>query len=311
MTFTTPLALLLLPLLAIPLARELLARRPSPALVVADIEPLRAAARRTWRVRLRRAPLLLRTLAIALVVIALARPREGLAITALPQEGIDVVVTVDVSSSMTTQIAANATRLSAAQVVINHFVGSLEGDRVGLVVFESRALTLSPLSSDIGTIRARVATLAPGLLLDGTAIGLGLSEAVALLEHSPAQNRVAILLTDGQNNAGEIDPLQAARVAQALGVRVYTIGFLGAGGDGVDRQLLKTMAESTGGRSYDARTQTELAAAYREIGSLERSLLGARHFTTFREVAPWLAGAALLLLTVEGVLRATWLRSHP
>ena len=314
MTFAAPWALALLPLALLLLAREWAgSRRPAPALVVADLAPLRLAARRTWRVRLHRAPVVLRALAIVLVSVALAQPRAGLAVTVLPEEGIDVVVTMDVSSSMTASVpgAGATTRLSAAQTVVSNFIDTLKGDRIGLVIFQARALTLSPLTSDAGAIHARVRGLAPGLLPDGTAIGLGLAEATALLQDSPAKSRVVVLLTDGQNNAGEIRPLDAARVAQALGVRVYTIGFLGTEAGGVDRQMLRAMAESTGGRSFDARTQSDLAAAYAEISTLERSRVGERQFTTYLEYAPWLAAAAVALLALEGALRATWLRSQP
>ena len=314
MTFAAPWALALLPLAALLLAREWAgARRPSPALVVADVTPLRLAALRTWRVRLRHAPMLLRFVAIILVAIAIAQPRAGLAVTVLPEEGIDVVVTVDVSSSMTATVpgSGGTTRLATAQTVVSAFVDTLGGDRIGLVIFQARALTLSPLTSDANAIHARVRGLSPGLLPDGTAIGLGLAEATALLQDSPARSRVVVLLTDGQNNAGEIHPLDAARVAQALGVRVYTIGFLGPEPGGVDRQMLRSMAETTGGRSFDARTQSDLAAAYAEVSTLERSRVGEREFTTYEEYAPWLAAAALALLALEGVLRATWLRSQP
>ena len=314
MTFAAPWALALLPLAALLVLREWgAARAPSPALLVADLAPLRQAARRTWRVQLRRLPLLLRGLAIVLVAVALAQPRAGLAVTALPEEGIDVVVTVDVSSSMTANVpgTSGTTRLAAAQAVVSDFVDTLEGDRIGLVIFQARALTLSPLTNDADAIHARVRGLAPGLLPDGTAIGLGLAEATALLQDSPAKSRIVVLLTDGQNNAGEIRPLDAARVAQALGVRVYTIGFLGPEAGGVDRQMLRSMAESTGGRSYDARTQSDLAAAYAEVSSLERSRVGEREFTSFVEYGPWIAAAAVALLTLEAALRATWLRSQP
>lgn len=312
MRLAAPWALALLLPLAWLAWREARARRVSPALVVADLGPWRDAARQSLRLRLRSVPLILRFAAIAIVVLALARPRQGLTVTALPDEGIDVVLAVDVSSSMTSPLAGSrTTRLQAAQTVVGDFVQSLSGDRVGLVVFQARALTLAPLTADLAAIRARIGTLAPGLLNDGTAIGLGLSEATTLLRDSPARSRVVVLLTDGENNAGAIQPLQAARVAQALGVRVYTIGFLGPNGLGVDRQALTAMAETTGGRSYDARTQSELASAYREISSLERSRLADRRFTTFREFAPWLAMTAVGLLAADGVLRATWLRTQP
>jgi Ca-activated chloride channel family protein len=132
-----------------------------------------------------------------------------------------------------------------------------------------------------------------------------------VIKDSPAKSRVIVLLTDGENNAGAIPPLQASRVAQSLGVRVYTIGFQGAGGTGTDRQMLTAMAETTGGKSYDARTQSELARAYEDIADLERSRLGERRFTTFREFAPYLALIAVGLLATDGALRATWLRTQP
>ena len=312
MTLAIPWTLLLLIPLTWLVARELRARRTSPALVVADLAPWRAAARRSWRIRLRALPTILRALAIVLAILAFARPRQGLTITTIPEEGIDIVIAFDASSSMTSPLAeGRATRLEAARTVVTDFVNSLAGDRVGLVIFQARALTLAPLTGDLAAIRARIGTIAPGLLNDGTAIGLGLSEAVSLIKDSPAKSRVVVLLTDGENNAGTITPLQAARVAQALGIRVYTIGFAGAGGAGVDRQMLTAMATSTGGRSFDARTQSELAAAYKEIANLERSNLGERRFTKFREFAPWIAAGAVGLLAMDGLLRATWLRTQP
>jgi len=310
--FATPELLVLLPLLAALVALGAYRGRRGPALIVADAAPVLAAARLTWRVRLRRLPTALRWIAIALLVIAVARPRQGLALTTIPEEGIDVVVTVDVSSSMTTPLRGGSTRISAVRQVVTEFVSRLEGDRAGLVVFQARALTLSPLTLDHAAIRSRVASLAPGLLEDGTAIGLGVSEALNLLRDSPARSRVVVLLTDGENNAGEIEPLTAAQLAKALGVRIYTIGFVGSSVFGsVDVATLQRMAATTGGRYYDARTQSDLAEAYRAIGDLERSRVGERQFTTFRELAPPLIVLALGLLVAELMLRSTWLRRHP
>lgn len=312
MTLALPWALLLLVPLALLVWREVRARRMSPALVVADLGPLRAAARRSWRIRLRSLPLILRTLAIVIAIVAFARPRQGLTVTTIPEDGIDVVVALDVSSSMTSPVAdAPTTRLDAARKVVTDFVNSLDGGRVGFVIFQARALTLAPLTTDFAAIRARIGTIQPGLVNDGTAIGLGLSEAVSLIRESSAKSRVIVLLTDGENNAGTITPAQAARVAQALGVRIYAIGFVSSGGTGVDRQALAAISDSTGGRSYDARTESELARAYEEISNLERSKLGERRFTTFNEFAPYLAIVAIGLLATDGLLRATWLRTQP
>jgi Ca-activated chloride channel family protein len=315
MTFATPQALLLLPVLLLgALALGVLRRRGS-TLLAADATVARTAARPTWRLRLRALPALLRWVALGLLILALARPREGLAVTLIPEEGIDVVVSVDVSSSMTAPVTVNKTRLQAARDVVSDFVETLEGDRVGLVIFQARAVPLSPLTYDRNAIARRIDSLQPGLVDDGTAIGLGIAEALNLLRDSPARSRVVVLLTDGQNNAGEVEPAVAARMAEALGIRLYTVGFVGGptgpGSGRVDAEALRRMAEPTGGRYFDARTEVELAAAYEEIGQLERSRVGERRFTSFRELAPPLAAGAMGLLALELLLRATWFRRHP
>lgn len=305
MTLAAPWALaLLLPAAILWMAAVL--RRP-PVLAVAGTDLVEAAARPTWRMRLRRFPDLLRLLAILLAVLAVARPREGLTVTALPEEGIDIVAAVDVSSSMFASAGGGESRLDAARRVLAEFAGTLQGDRMGLVAFQARALTLSPLTGDLDAIRSRAARLESGLVPDGTAIGLGIAEALTLLESSTARSRVVVLMTDGENNSGEIDPFSAARVAEALGIRVYTIGF----GRSVDAPGLRRLAETTGGEYFDARTPDELARAYETIGALERSRIGERRFVTFREYAPWLALGVAGLLLAEGTLRSTWLRRQP
>ena len=316
MTFATPTLLLLLPIVAV-LALARLVRPARPAdLAISSLGTLGEASRPTWRLRLRWLPGVLRWAAIALAVVAIARPREGLAITQVPAEGIDIVIAFDVSSSMVTRTSSvgGATRLSEAQQVVNVFVETLEGDRVGMVIFQSKALSLSPLTHDVAAIQRRVDGLAPGLIDDGTAIGLGISEALTLLEDSPARSRVVVLLTDGQNNAGSISPEIAAQLAAALEVRVYTIGFFSGALPGqvpVNAVSLRAIAELTGAEHYNARSQEELALAYAEIGQLERSRIGERRFVAFREYAPWFLLGAVVLLLGESALRATWLRRYP
>jgi len=315
MTFATPELLLLLPLAAAPLLWPMLRSRRRPALAFAELGAIRAAAGATWRLRLRALPDALRAATVAMLILALARPQQGLALTLLPEEGIDVVVAMDTSSSMG-QRTSGVTRLQEARSVVEEFVSGLEGDRVGLVVFQSRALALSPLTLDHEALKRTVRNVSSDLLPDGTAIGLGLSEALNLLRDSLARSRVVVLLTDGQNNAGEVEPLEAAQIAKALGIRVYTIGFLAAdnlppGVAGVDEATLRGIAAITDAASYDAATQEQLADAYRTIGELERSRVGERRFSIFREFAPWLAAAALALLTIEAGLRATALRRYP
>ena len=315
-TFAAPWVLLLLPLAGGALLLRALRPPHRPRLAVADLGPLRAAAGAGWRLRLRWLPRLLGALAIALLVLAAARPQRGLAIAALPEDGIDAVVAFDISGSMDRAAAPGAgapTRLEAARTAIGQFVDSLGGDRVGLVAFQSRALLLSPLTLDRAALRRQVRAVEPGLIADGTAIGLGLAEAVNLLRESPARSRVVVLLTDGENNRGEVPPLQAARAAEALGVRVYAIGFHGAarGGGEVDVRLLQRIAALTGGAYFDAATPRELSGAYREVNRLERSRVGERRFTEHREFAPPLAIAALLLLLGAAGLRATAFRRYP
>lgn len=315
-SFAYPLLLALLPLvgLLLLLRARLFGRQPARA--VADLAgPGRAASVPSWRLRLRWLPMALRVLAVAFLVVAAARPQRGLALTFIPEEGIDVVVALDVSSSMNQRTSGSSlseTRLSAAQGVIDEFVEGLEGDRVALVTFRSSSLLLSPLTLDHIAFRRAVEGIDPAILPDGTAIGLGLTEALNLLRGSPARSQIVVLLTDGANNQGEVAPLEAARVAESLGVRVYTIGFHGlTRTGGVDVQVLQRIAETTDAEYYDASTRDELADAYEAIGALERSRVGERRFTSFEEFAPWLAGVAVLLLLVEVTLRAGVLRRYP
>jgi Ca-activated chloride channel family protein len=304
--FGAPLVLLgIIPVIAI-LAAQVLQERP--AVAVADMGPLAAASRTTLRLRLRWLPDVIRALAIVLLVLAAARPREGLALTTLPEEGIDIVAVVDVSSSMSQAASPQETRLQAARRVLDEFAETLQGDRLGLVAFQARALTLSPLTSDVDAIQRRIDELGPGLVEDGTAIGLGITEGLSLLEDSRARSRVLVLLTDGENNAGEVEPFAAARVAEALGIRMYTIGLTGPGAVGIDVPALEEMAEITGGAFFDAQTPAELEAAYDEVGALERSRVGEREFIAWREYGPWLAFLAAGLVLGDTLLRATWLR---
>ncbi len=324
MNFATPLLLwLLVPLGALALLR-MFWRGGSPRLATADLATVQASARPTWRLRTRWLPVALRWLAIAILVVAFARPREGTAVTLIPQEGIDVVAVVDVSSSMSSMLPGGRTttpggrisRLGAAKQVLAEFVRGLEGDRVGLVAFQSSALTLSPLTHDYTALQRRIRGLDSGLLPDGTAIGLGIAEGTTLLIDSPARSRVVVLLTDGRNNRGQITPATAAQTAEALGVTLYTIGFVGGVSDQFDTSVadarqLSALAEQTGGQYFDARTQDDLLAAYRTISQLERSQIGDRVFTSFNEFAPWLIGFALFLLVIEAALRAAIWRRYP
>lgn len=307
--FGAPLVLLAV----IPAAGILVAQmvQERPAALVADLGPLAAAARPTARTRLRRLPDVLRALAILLLLLSAARPREGLALTTLPEEGIDIVAVVDVSSSMGASASPDESRMEAARRVLGEFAETLRTDRLGLVAFQSRAITLSPLTNDVPAIQRRIDDLGPGLIEDGTAIGLGIMEGVGLLEDSLARSRVIVLLTDGENNAGEVEPFTAAQVAGALDVRVYIIGFTGPRSREVDIPAMQEIARIADGAYYDARTPEELQAAYEAIGALERSRVGEREFIAWREYGPWIALAAVGLLVGDVALRSTWLRRQP
>lgn len=319
MSFGAPWLLLLLPLAALLPLWHWRRPAPRPALAVADLGLLADAAEGhpSWRLRLRWLPAALRVAAIAVLIVALARPQRGLAVTSIPEEGIDIVLALDVSGSMSerTQPATGGfgpPRIEAAKNVIAEFVDTLRGDRAGFVIFQGRSLVMSPLTLDLDALKRTVGETESGLLPDGTAIGLGLSEALNLLRESEARSRIVVLLTDGQNNAGDIEPLQAAQLAKALGIRVYPIGFTRARGSGeVDETMLRRIASETEGAYHDASTQQELAAAYEEIGVLERSRVAERRFTRYEEFAPWVAAAALALLVGEAVLRGTLLRRFP
>lgn len=316
MTFGTSEFLLLLPLLAALALIRLFWPTKAPGLVIGATGIIRKSSLLTWRIRLRWLPTILRWCALILIVTALARPQKGLAVSQVPSEGIDIVIAFDVSSSMVipTNSVLGTTRLSEAQRVVDAFIKSLDGERVGVVIFQSKALALSPLTHDIAAIRRRVENLASGLILDGTAIGDGISEALLLLDDSPARSRVVVLMTDGQNNSGIISPEQATQLAAALDVRVYTIGFLSGAAPSavlVDARSLQSIADGTKAKYYNASSPEELVSAYSEIGQLERSRIGERRYIRFREYAPTLLLSAIILLLGEGALRATWLRRYP
>lgn len=317
MSLAVPWALtLLFPLGAMWLLRW---RRAAPRAALRVAHPAAHAAaaetRRGWRIRTRHLPTALLVIAATLLVVAAAGPRRGLAVTTLPEDGIDVALALDISGSMQQRIFGEGqSRLDAAEAVIDDFVAGLEGDRVGLVAFRAQPLLMSPLTLDHEALRRSVAdATALRALPEGTAIGLGLAESVNLLRDSPALSRVVVLLTDGANNAGDLDPAEAAQLAATLGVRVYTIGFQGnlSGAERVDTVALRSVAEITGGEFYLAGTEEALREAYGEVRTLERSRVGERRFTRFQSFAPWLGGAALVLIGLAQLGQATLWRRYP
>jgi Ca-activated chloride channel family protein len=287
---------------------------------VSDLRP-------TWRVRHRWALPALRLLALVLVVLALARPQAGQAGAVIPAEGIDIVLAMDVSGSMTDSTLGEGTRLEVAKQVLGDFIDGRENDRLGLVVFRSESLALSPLTLDYEALQGLVERADVTPIPDGTAIGVAVADSLNLLRESRARSRVVILLTDGENNRFEVEPLAAARIAQTLKMRVYTIGVVDAPATGpgqespaealgtprlnVNEEALRQMAEIAGGLYYRADSPDTLAQIYDEIGELEKSRVGGETFSAFDERSALFLLPALALLGLEVLLSSTLFRKVP
>jgi Ca-activated chloride channel family protein len=221
----------------------------------------------------------------------------------VPAEGIDIVLAVDTSSSMTQTDFGGSTRMDATKKVVIDFLGGLKNDRAGIVIFSAEAMILSPLTLDYKAAQRLMQPVEAGRLLrDGTAIGTGLATALNAVRGSSARSKVVVLLTDGQNNTGDITPLDAATMAKVLGIRVYTIGAVGGPrvSSEIDEQLMRRMAQESGGQYYRAGDEAALRNVYREIEALEKARVGSRGFIeTHDATLPFLAlGAGLLVLEV-------------
>lgn len=287
---------------------------------------VRADRRRSGRWR--HAPFALRLLALALLLIAFARPQAGVTAEDVATDGIDVVLALDLSSSMLAEdLAPN--RIGAARAVAADFVRGRRNDRIGLVVFAGEAFTQAPLTLDHGVVTTLIEELQVGVVEDGTAIGMGVATAVKRLSDSAAESKVIVLLTDGRNNRGSIDPATAARMAQALDVRIYAVG---AGTRGaapvpvddplfgrrtvsmqvdIDDEALEEMASLTGGRYFRATDRESLERVYAEIDALETTEIEMTSFTRYGELFPYPLGAGLGLLLLEAALGRTVLRRLP
>ncbi len=270
----------------------------------------------------------LRILGLVAIVLALARPQTGVTSETILTEGIDILLAMDVSSSMLAE-DLEPNRLEAAKEVAAEFVRGRRNDRIGLVAFAGEAYTQAPLTLDYGVIVSLLEELDVGMIEDGTAVGMGLATAVKRLQSSEAESKVVVLLTDGRNNRGEIGPNTAAQMAQALGVRVYTIG---AGTHGtarvpvtdprtgrqyvnmrvdLDEPTLQEMADLTGGLYFRATDRETLETVFSEIDDLETTEIQVEDFTRYGERFPPVLTAGLLLLLLELGLSQTLLRRLP
>ena len=275
----------------------------------------------------RHMPFVLRIAALSLIIIAIARPRSSSKLDKVQSEGIDIMLTMDVSTSM---LARDFTpdRISAAKDIAIEFISQRPSDRMGIVVFAGESYTQCPLTTDRATLINLMKEVSTNLLEDGTAIGNGLATAVARLKDSDAKSRVVILLTDGVNNSGEIAPETAADIAKTYGIRVYAIG-VGANGEApypvmtpwgvdiqkvkveIDEQLLTNIANETGGRDFRATDNTKLAEIYSEIGKMEKTRTTIDSFPVYKELFVGYAVAALICLMLELLLNVFVIRRLP
>ena len=268
---------------------------------------------------LRHLPIVLRTVALVMIVLAIARPRSSTNMVNAQTEGIDIVLAMDVSTSMLAR-DFKPDRLSAAKDIAIQFIAERPSDRIGIVVFAGESYTQCPVTTDRATLINLMKDIDTGLIEDGTAIGNGLATAVARMKDSDAKSRIIILLTDGVNNRGEIDPMMAAEMAHTYGIKVYTIG-VGANGEApypvqtpwgielhnmqveIDEALLKSIADETGGKYFRATDNTKLAEIYGEINKMEKNRTTTDNIAVYEELYMRFALVALFCLFGEMLIK--------
>jgi Ca-activated chloride channel family protein len=311
--FDAPWALALLAIVVIAAALELRRERGHGGGVLFSSLGLVPRAHGSWRVRARWLLLPLRAAAATALILALAAPSVVQAAFDVPAEGIDIVVVLDTSSSMTTPDLGGQPRIDVSKRVIHDFLGGLKNDRVGVVIFSAESMVLSPLTLDYVAAQRLVEPIVAGRpLRDGTAIGTGLATGLNVLRESTARGKVAVLLTDGQNNAGDVQPIDAAEIAKVLGVRLYTIGAVSARSRGeVDETVMRRMSEMTGGLYFRASDETALRDVYREIQTLEKARVGTRAFISTEDLSLPVAAAGAAFLALQFLLALTVFRRTP
>jgi Ca-activated chloride channel homolog len=322
---------LLLTLLLVPIVAWQIWRQKPPTLRYSNLDLLPTPAP-SFYLGLRWLPLVLRLGALTLLALALARPQSGRETTVIHGEGVDIILAFDVSPSMAALDFDPVNRFEAARQVMLDFIADRAYDRIGLVIFSGQAFTQSPPTFDYEVLTSLLSEIELGLdmgLEGGTAIGMGLAQASRMLQDSTAESRVIILLTDGVNNAGQIDPFTAAQAAAALDIKVYTIGV---GRDGqvpfpvddplfgsstqmveseLDEETLQQIADLTGGLYFRATDTDGLAQIYDRINIMEKSKVEVQVLTQYTERAVYFLLPALLLLLCEFLLHTTLLRSIP
>lgn len=282
-----------------------------------------------FRARYRHVPMALRMIVLFIFILALARPQAGQKEEEIITEGIDIVLTLDTSGSMKAEDFKPQNRLGAAKEVIEEFIKSRRNDRIGLVVFSRFSFTQCPLTLDYGVLLNLLDKIHIGMIEDGTAIGTAIANSVNRLRYSTAKSKVIILLTDGINNAGKIDPLTAAKTANALGIKIYTIGA-GRPGEAlypvedpifgkryvrmdteIDEVLLNEIAKETGGMYFRAKDEKGLKEIYETIGKLEKTKIETKEYANYTELVGYFLLPGLLILLTEIVMSNTIFRKLP
>ncbi len=303
-------------------------RESRPAIVYSNVGPLASLRPSLW-VKLAWLPFALRMLTLTLMLVALARPQAGARAEEVITEGVDILLAIDISSSMKTEDFRPKNRLHAAKEVVAEFIQSRPHDRLGMVVFAARAITKCPLTLDHDILLTLLDDVEIGTIEDGTAIGTALATSVNRLKDSDARSRIIILLTDGVNNRGEIDPLTAAELAKTFGIKTYTVG---AGKEGyapypfedprrgtvyqdvlveIDEETLQKIADITGGKYFRATDAESLVEVYSEIDTMEKTEIEQKQYVQYTELAPYFLMVAFGLLMIETLLTRTRLQRNP
>ena len=328
MVFANPTYLYLL-LLLIPMIGWYIYKlsKSQASLQVSSSEAFDLPAAKSWKIHLRHLPFVLRMIAIALLIVVLARPQSTNSWQNSSTEGIDIMLAMDISTSMLAE-DLKPNRLEASKDVAASFINGRQNDNIGLVVFAAESFTQCPLTIDHTVLLNLFKDIQPGIIQDGTAIGVGLANAVSRIKDSQAKSKVIILLTDGVNNTGEIAPVTAAEIAKSFGVRVYTIG-VGTQGEApypiptafgiqyqnspveIDEPALKQIAATTGGQYFRATDNASLKEIYSEIDQMEKTKISVQEFSKKQEEYKMWALIVFALLLVELLLRNTVLKSIP
>ncbi len=299
--------------------------RRQGTLIVSSIKSFGSG--RSWKTISRHALFVLRLLAISSIILALARPQMGSERQVTSGEGIDIMLCLDISGSMLAQ-DFTPSRMEAAKQVAGEFIDGRPTDRIGLVIFAGESFTMCPLTTDHAVLKNQLFSVQSGMLEDGTAIGSGLATGVERLRYSQSKSKIIILLTDGENNGGLLDPNTAKEIAKSFGIRVYTVGM---GTEGfapvpvqtpsgvimqrekvsIDEKLLTQIANETGGRYFRARDNESLSGIYKEIDGLEKSKFEVNSFTHYTEKFLPFVIAAVGFVLLEWILRLTLFRKFP